>query len=154
MIKVAQVFPCGVFCELKRRAEREVLRKKYIASLENRTPEQIAEEEALYVEIKRLESNERKFARERDELLRTLAGVESGLASVAISTSSDEETFSNLFGDGKGNKKKRGLDLDSAISAGPGMISLGAPVTPTRKVQNAKNAAQGLYQPPCDNSEL
>ena len=121
-------------------------RKKYIASLENRTPEQISEEEALYVEIKRLESNERKFARERDELLRTLAGVESGLASVAIATTADEEAFSSLFGDGKGTKKKRGFDLDSPVSAGPGMISLGAaPATPTRKVQSAKSAAQGLF---------
>ncbi|KAJ7016793.1 hypothetical protein C8F04DRAFT_1340561 [Mycena alexandri] len=41
--------------------KREVLRKRYVTSLENRTPEQIAEEEALYMEIKRLEQNERRF---------------------------------------------------------------------------------------------
>ncbi|KAJ7755958.1 hypothetical protein B0H16DRAFT_1722107 [Mycena metata] len=36
-------------------AAREVVRKRYVTILENRTPEQIAEEEALYMEIKRLE---------------------------------------------------------------------------------------------------
>ncbi|KAJ7929948.1 hypothetical protein B0H13DRAFT_2309998 [Mycena leptocephala] len=89
--------------------EREVLRKRYVASLENRTPEQIAEEEALYMEIKRLEQNERRFKRERDDLLRTIAGIESGLPDVV----EDEIQLDRLSLDPKRSKKKGGGDLDS-----------------------------------------
>ncbi|KAF9513258.1 hypothetical protein BS47DRAFT_1317687 [Hydnum rufescens UP504] len=60
-------------------AEQERNRKAYLTGLFDRTPEQIAEEEQLYVEIKRLELNEKRYAKERDDLLRTFAGVESGL---------------------------------------------------------------------------
>ncbi|KAF7301827.1 Myb-like domain-containing protein [Mycena indigotica] len=87
--------------------DREVLRKKYITSLENRTPQQIAEEEALYVEIKRLEQNERRFKRERDDLLRTVAGIESGLPDVV----EDDAQLAGILADPK--RKKRGNELDS-----------------------------------------
>ncbi|KAJ7016564.1 hypothetical protein C8F04DRAFT_1342048 [Mycena alexandri] len=89
--------------------EREVLRKRYVTSLENRTPEQIAEEEALYMEIKRLEQNERRFKRDRDDLLRTIAGIESGLPDVV----EDEVQLTGLTLDSKRSKKKGGGDLDS-----------------------------------------
>lgn len=55
---------------------REVERKKYVARLFSRTPQQLAEEEALYIEARRLEQNESKFATEREELLRLLGGWE------------------------------------------------------------------------------
>lgn len=55
---------------------REVERKKHVARLFSRTPQQIAEEEALYVEARRLEQNEARFAAEREELLRLLGGWE------------------------------------------------------------------------------
>ncbi|KAJ7682622.1 hypothetical protein DFH06DRAFT_1278180 [Mycena polygramma] len=73
--------------------EREVMRKRY----------QIAEEEALYMEIKRLEQNERRFKRERDDLLRTIAGIE------------DEMQLGGMSLDTKRSKKKGGgaADLDS-----------------------------------------
>ena len=56
---------------------REVERKKAVARLYSRTPAQLAEEEALYVEARRIEQNEAKFAGEREELLRLLGGWES-----------------------------------------------------------------------------
>ncbi|KDN49912.1 hypothetical protein K437DRAFT_233722 [Tilletiaria anomala UBC 951] len=56
---------------------REVERKKAIARLFARTPAQLAEEEALYVEARRIEQNEAKFAGQREELLRLLGGWES-----------------------------------------------------------------------------
>lgn len=59
--------------------EREVTRKKYLASLASRTPDEVAEEEALYIELKRLEQNERAFRFEREALMRTMLGVEAGL---------------------------------------------------------------------------
>ncbi len=56
---------------------REVERKRGVARLFARTPAQLAEEEALYVEARRVEQNEAKFAGEREELLRLLGGWES-----------------------------------------------------------------------------
>ncbi|WFD39747.1 swr complex subunit [Malassezia japonica] len=55
---------------------QEVERKKAVEKLFTRTPEQLAEEEALYVEARRLEQNEAKFSKERDDLLRLLGGWE------------------------------------------------------------------------------
>ncbi|KAF8524600.1 SWR1-complex protein 4 [Hysterangium stoloniferum] len=112
--------------------ERERTRKMYVASLFARTPEQIAEEEGLYVEIKRLEQTERRFAKEREDLMKTVAGIESGLNV----HQPDEEAFSGLFIDPR-KKKKRGdgLDGDSPSSAGPSSA-------PPRKVLSAKQIAQ------------
>ena len=55
---------------------QESERKRAVEKLFSRTPEQLAEEEALYVEARRLEQNEAKFAKERDDLLRLLGGWE------------------------------------------------------------------------------
>jgi DNA methyltransferase 1-associated protein 1 len=127
--------------------DRETTRKKYITSLENRTPEQIAEEQALYIEIKRLEQNERRFRKERDDLLRTLAGVDSGLPDLPV----DEEGLTGGPGGGIGNgngngsmfdqKRKKGYyDLDSP-STPSNIIALGPPIV--RRPQTAKNVANG-----------
>ncbi|KAG5652415.1 hypothetical protein H0H81_005063 [Sphagnurus paluster] len=112
--------------------ERELTRKKYILSLENRTPEQIAEEEALFIEVKRIEQNERRFRKERDELLRTIAGIESGLPDIV-----EDEGLMNLAIDTK--KKKRGsmaMDIDS-----PSTPIVPAPTPIVKRPQTAKNAA-------------
>ncbi|KAF8476508.1 hypothetical protein JB92DRAFT_2769952 [Gautieria morchelliformis] len=112
--------------------EREKTRKMYVASLFARTPEQIAEEEGLYIEIKRLEQTERRFAKEREELMRTVAGIESGLNV----HQPDEEAFSGLFIDPRPKTKRGdGMDEESPTSAGP---SSG----PARKVVSAKQAAE------------
>lgn len=55
---------------------RETERKRAVERLFGRTPAQLAEEEALYVEIRRLEQNETRFAAEREDLLRLLGGWE------------------------------------------------------------------------------
>ncbi|KAF9347774.1 swr complex subunit [Mortierella sp. NVP85] len=52
---------------------REVERKKNLEILNSRTPEQIEEEEALYLEARRIDQNEKKIARERENLLRLLS---------------------------------------------------------------------------------
>ncbi|GAA6022548.1 hypothetical protein JCM11491_005596 [Sporobolomyces phaffii] len=51
---------------------REVERKNYLRSLLARTPQQIAEEDFLYVESRRIEQNYHRVATERHELLRLL----------------------------------------------------------------------------------
>jgi DNA methyltransferase 1-associated protein 1 len=96
--------------------EKETTRKKYIASLLSRTPEEIAEEEALYLEIKRLEQTERRFRRERDDLLRTLLGVDSGLPELAQEDDGAGASASNANGPPDGKKRKRATEVDSPIT--------------------------------------
>lgn len=103
----------------------------YVASLFARTPEQIAEEEALYLEIKRLEQSERRFAKEREDLLKTVAGIESGLNV----HQPDEEAFSGLFIDPRKRKRKDG----EAESPAPGVSG------PAKRIISAKQAAQGAF---------
>ncbi|KZT05541.1 uncharacterized protein LAESUDRAFT_726808 [Laetiporus sulphureus 93-53] len=117
--------------------EREITRKRYIASLESRTPQQKAEEDALYVELKRLEQNERRFKRDREELLRTLLGIESGLPDIK----EDEDGLMN--GPADTRKRKKGThtaESETPISATPSsnIISLGQP---SKKGHSAKSAA-------------
>ena len=86
---------------------QERMRKDYLRGLYHRTPEQIAEEELLYVEVKRLEENEQKWARDRDGLLKMLAGVESGLPNLKA----DWDVISGVVVSDRDRKSsRRGLD--------------------------------------------
>ena len=107
--------------------------------MENRTPEQIAEEDALYLELERLKENERRFKKDRDELLRTLCGIESGLPDIDV----DDDGLAGASLDNK--KRKRGV---------AGSVEPQTPVTPTAsnvialpqpqpKRSSAKSAAYG-----------
>lgn len=117
--------------------ERELTRKKYILSLENRTPEQIAEEEALYIEIKRLEQNERKFKKERETLLRTLAGMDSGLPDIV----EDDGVSLGITTDGKKKKKGAAMEIDSPATPSTSMAAV------VKRPSSAKNAAYGIIVP-------
>ncbi|KAK4055236.1 swr complex subunit [Microbotryomycetes sp. JL201] len=55
---------------------RETERKAYLRSLLSRTPQQIADEDFLYIESRRLEQSYNKMAAERAELLKILGGRE------------------------------------------------------------------------------
>ncbi|KAG2156225.1 hypothetical protein DEU56DRAFT_969325 [Suillus clintonianus] len=114
--------------------DRERMRKDYIASLEDRTPEEIAEEEALFIELKRLEQNERKFKKERDELLRTLLGIDSGLPDIVA----EEDGLSALSAEGFKKRKKNANEIEIP-STPSNIISLGPP--PPKRAQSAKSAA-------------
>ncbi|KAH9482579.1 SWR1-complex protein 4 [Psilocybe cubensis] len=117
--------------------EREMTRKKYIISLENRTPDQIAEEEALYIEVKRLEHNERKFKKERESLLRTLAGIDSGLPDI-VEDDGTQMGISNEKTTTKGatTKKKGGQPTDVDSPATPSVASTPA----LKRPSTTKNA--------------
>ena len=58
---------------------REIKRKQYASSLFHLTAAEIAEEEALYIEVKRMEQNEKRYRSDRDDLMRTVMGLDSGL---------------------------------------------------------------------------
>jgi DNA methyltransferase 1-associated protein 1 len=51
---------------------KEIERKEYVENLYKRTPEQIAEENALMAELKRIEAYEKKSRAEREELMNLL----------------------------------------------------------------------------------
>ena len=102
---------------------------------------QIAEEEALYVELKRLEQTERRFKKDRDELLRTLLGIESGLPDI----NADEEGLNGggaSYSETRRNRRKPG-DTETPVATTPSnsTIMLGQPVP--KRQQSAKSAAYG-----------
>ncbi|KAI9144688.1 hypothetical protein BKA69DRAFT_1053827 [Paraphysoderma sedebokerense] len=51
---------------------KEIERKRLLAQLLSRTPEQLAEEQALFLEVRKLEEKERTFSRERDAIMKKL----------------------------------------------------------------------------------
>ena len=123
------------------------MRKKYMSSLDHRSAEQVAEEEALYIEIKRLEQNERKFIKEREDLLRTLAGVDSGLTNLGLDDDMGSVGVSASSSLDPKKKKKQTLTTDGTESPGAGSSqSPSTPITPiTRKAHGAKSAAHGEF---------
>ena len=120
------------------------MRKKYLASLENRTATEIAEEEALFIELKRLEQNERRFKKEREDLLRTIYGIESGLPDLQAEEDGGGVQVNESIPTTKKTKKKGATEPETPTSASTSgantTISLG-PAIP--KKQSAKSAASG-----------
>jgi DNA methyltransferase 1-associated protein 1 len=112
------------------------MRKKYLLSLESRTPKELAEEEALYIELKRIEQNEKRFKQDRDRLLRTLLGAECGLPDLPI----DED---GPLGDPKKRRKGAPSELDSPATPSSSLFS-----AIPRRAQSAKSAAEGSTHPP------
>jgi DNA methyltransferase 1-associated protein 1 len=123
--------------------EREITRKQYLRSLEGRTPEQIAEEEALYLELKRLEQTERQFKKDRDDLLRTLLGVESGLSDIQLGDDSSLHGLSSMPEIKKSKKKTGGtFDLDSPLATPSSSM-----MQPQKRAHTIKNVAYGMLVP-------
>lgn len=145
------------------------MRKNYLLSLESRTPSQIAEEEALYIELKKHEQTERTFRRERDELLRTLLGIDSGLPDLPIeddtgapASAVESRSGAPEVAPNKKNNKRRGAgmtlgDLGGGIggespaspaSAGPSAL------TPRSRQSSTKNSAYGALLYPLVRSQF
>ncbi|KAK4684807.1 DNA methyltransferase 1-associated protein 1, partial [Tremellales sp. Uapishka_1] len=93
---------------------RETKRKQYASELFHLTAAEIAEEEALYVEVKRMEQNERRYRADRDDLMRTVMGLDSGLISL------EQVNGEGVVGLSKDKKRKRPEDeLPGAVTASP-----------------------------------
>ena len=133
---------------------KEKSRREFIEGLWNRDPATVAEEDILYLDLKRLEQTERKFARERDTLLRNLAGIESGLSGIDI----QEDGLVGWGGNpadhpqpkrqgGRNRKSLRSAaDLDYELSSHPGsnmVISLGGSLPNRNLMPPAQQAAFG-----------
>ncbi|TBU33025.1 hypothetical protein BD311DRAFT_749067 [Dichomitus squalens] len=117
--------------------DKETLRKQYVVSLVNRTPEQIAEEDALYLELERLKENERRFKKDRDELLRTLCGIESGLPDIAV----DDDGLAGTTLDTKKKRKAVAGSVEPQTPVTPSASSVIALPQPQPKKSSAKSAA-------------
>ena len=121
--------------------ERELTRKQYLRSLENRTAEQIAEEEALYLELKRLEQTERQFKKDRDDLLRTLLGIESGLSDIQLGDNSSLHGLSSMPELKKSKRKTGGaMEIDSPSVGTPSSSFM----QPQKRMQTVKSTAYGM----------
>jgi hypothetical protein len=95
------------------------------------------------MELKRLEQNERQFKKDRDNLLRTLLGIESGLADIHVD---DEAGLSSLPSGEPKKKRKSGLysEIDSPMTATPSAMGFGQQI-PQKRVQSAKSIAHGKH---------
>ncbi|GMK57062.1 hypothetical protein CspeluHIS016_0309020 [Cutaneotrichosporon spelunceum] len=112
---------------------RETKRKQYASELFHLTAAEIAEEEALYLEVKRLEQNERRYRVDRDALMRSVIGLDSGLVSL------DQKNAEGVHA--VGNKKKRRPEDESGAPSP-------APPTKKQKDQAAFDAANCIYRVP------
>lgn len=80
---------------------RETKRKQYASELYHLTAAEIAEEEALFVEIKRLQQSERRYRSDRDDLMRTVMGLDSGLVEL------DQDNIELILGHDKASGNSR-----------------------------------------------
>ena len=103
-------------------ADRETERKNYLRSLLSRTPAQIAEEDFLYVESRRIEQNYHKIASERAELLHLLGGREGvGIAGsgVQLGVGGGVKGLSQSAKDAEKRKKGPGWEMVAGVNALP-----------------------------------
>lgn len=119
------------------------MRKRYLVSLESRTQDELGEEEALYIEVRRLEQTERKFKREREELLRTLAGMDAGLPGLV----EDNGAPLGILAESSRSSTKKRKNIGATDTESPSTPSIAASSSATfkRPVTTKANAAYGKF---------
>ncbi|GAA5980260.1 hypothetical protein JCM10908_001592 [Rhodotorula pacifica] len=127
---------------------RETERKAYLRSLLSRTPAQIAEEDFLYVESRRIEQNYHKIASERAELLHLLGGRE-GLGIVGsgmqLGVGGGAKGISQSAKDAEKRKKGPGWEMVAGVNALPeGWAGEGS----KRRITAAEDAALCIERHP------
>ncbi|BGP52924.1 hypothetical protein JCM8202_004005 [Rhodotorula sphaerocarpa] len=130
---------------------RELERKAYLRSLLFRTPAQIAEEDFLYIESRRIEQNYHKIASERAELLHLLGGREGlGIAgsSVQLGVGGGAKGLSQGAKDADKKRKGPGWEMVAGVNALPeGWAGEGS----KRKNTPAEDAALCIERHPIPN---
>ncbi|BFZ59844.1 swr complex subunit [Saitoella coloradoensis] len=124
---------------------REVERKAYVTALLQRSPEEVAEEEALFIEAKRIEANEKRMAQERAELLRLLESPPSK-GSIASYTGSQglAALANNMLLADKNKKKKPTIDGVAGVPGATATPPAKESPAPQKKPQH--NALKKLTQ--------
>ena len=120
--------------------ERELTQKQYLRSLESHTPEQIAEDEVLYLELKRLEQTKRQFKKDRDDLLRSLLSIESGLSDIQLGNDSSLHDLSSMPEIKSMKRTESAIEADSPSVATPSSSILHS----QKRIPPIKNAAYGM----------
>ncbi|GAA5866151.1 hypothetical protein JCM3774_004099 [Rhodotorula dairenensis] len=127
---------------------RETERKNYLRSLLSRTPAQIAEEDFLYVESRRIEQNYHKIASERAELLHLLGGREGvGIvgSGVQLGVGGGARGISQSAKDAEKRKKGPGWEMVAGVNALPeGWAGEGS----KRRITAAEDAALCIERHP------
>ncbi|GJJ78946.1 DNA methyltransferase 1-associated protein 1 [Entomortierella parvispora] len=120
---------------------REVERKKNLEILNTRTPEQIEEEEALYLEARRIDQNEKKISRERENLLRLLNTRDiygpGGPASAGLTPGG------SLAAGGPGSGIIIPSNSITIPSSGPANNGANGPISPSSSKPALSNSASG-----------
>ena len=89
---------------------RETERKNYLKSLLSRTASQVAEEDFLYIESRRLEQTYLRTSSEREAILKILGGREGigATGGVLVGVGGGEKGRIGTMVGGSGEKRKRG----------------------------------------------
>jgi hypothetical protein len=91
----------ATYCFALHRSGKEIQRKRNADALFHLTRPQIIEEEALYMELKKMEQTERRYRGEREDLMRRVNGLESGVLWPSASVPGGPGTEGNrVFGNG------------------------------------------------------
>lgn len=98
--------------------EKEISRKKHLASLSMRTPAEIAEEEALFIESQRIEAYRKKMAQERKELLRLLEAPIPNGSITKYTSSQGLGTLTNNILIADKNRKRKMQENNSQTASG------------------------------------
>ncbi len=93
----------------------------------------------MYLELEKLKENERRFKKDRDELLRTLCGIESGLPDIHV----DEDGLAGAAFETK--RKKKGVvgSVEPQTPVTPSANTVISLPQPQPKKTSAKSAAYG-----------
>ncbi|KAI9637016.1 uncharacterized protein MKK02DRAFT_26456 [Dioszegia hungarica] len=112
-------------CNAADTTARETKRKQYASELFHLTAAEIAEEESLYLEVKRIEQNEKRYRADRDALLRSVMGLDSGV--VNLDQANSEGVVGDIIdagvwtqADDQNKKRKR---LEEETNATPSTVS-------------------------------
>ncbi|KAK9246116.1 hypothetical protein V1506DRAFT_536308 [Lipomyces tetrasporus] len=110
--------------------DKEVMRKQYLERLLSRSPAEIAEEERLILEYRRLQESSKKLVQDRKELLRLLESPQTANSFAQHQTPQGlSQLAGNILASDK-NKRRKGMP-DTAVQVAGTPGSRGAPGTPS-----------------------
>ncbi|OLL23911.1 SWR1-complex protein 4 [Neolecta irregularis DAH-3] len=119
---------------------KEIARKEYLITLSQRTREQIQEEEQLYIEMKRMETAEKKMLAERAEIIQLLETPQPTRTSSDLSSSAGIGALVASLAASEKNRKRKGCEAPAVILA-----DKGAAVQQTRLVRELGETERYRY---------